>query len=520
MTISVNGGSPSATDLSGATAGCANDQGDMVCTVLADAPPGTQSFTVKTFDAYGGQGNVLSVGTASATITQGQVTPIPVELSGAVTSITLTVNPVRLTIGHAATASVVVSALDADEDVIDGTGPFSDTDGGLFTITLSDSDTTGATTLSATQLASPADSPVTLSYTGLTPSTFVANLAATPSDPNLGAAHGVFAAQPVAYTLTTYPIPTPASGPDSITVGPDGAAWFLETYQNANQVGRVDPTSGAITEYPLPAVMGDSGGRDAGVNPGHLVTASDGLMYFTGWGDYDFVHSGFPTVLYSVSTSGTVTQVPTLPTTEGGATVFGSRIATSQFGTVRVDVVEPNSGQMWIVDQTGAAEGPYTPAATAMTVDANGVTWWAGTDSTGQQSLFNTTGASFALTGLSASTYATFMTTGPNGTVWISYLNEGGVYEFDPGTGTLRNFQLVGVGDVANELVGAGDGAIWATEPGSNGLVRVTSFGGSDPYSTQIGGANISPVGIAVGSDLTVWATDNLNNSVIRATPQ
>lgn len=51
-------------------------------------------------------------------------------------------------------------------------------------------------------------------------------------------------------TFTLLDIPTPASGPHSIAVGPDGDAWFSET--TANQVGRYSPTSEAFTEYPLP----------------------------------------------------------------------------------------------------------------------------------------------------------------------------------------------------------------------------------------------------------------------------
>jgi virginiamycin B lyase len=40
-------------------------------------------------------------------------------------------------------------------------------------------------------------------------------------------------------TFTEYPIPTPGSGPESITVGADGYLWFNE--QLGNKVAKISP---------------------------------------------------------------------------------------------------------------------------------------------------------------------------------------------------------------------------------------------------------------------------------------
>jgi virginiamycin B lyase len=65
--------------------------------------------------------------------------------------------------------------------------------------------------------------------------------------------------------ITSYPIPTPSSGPQQITTGPDGALWFTEL---VGQIGRLT-TTGAFTEYP---VSGEPFGIAAG---------PDGALWFT-----------------------------------------------------------------------------------------------------------------------------------------------------------------------------------------------------------------------------------------------
>jgi len=81
--------------------------------------------------------------------------------------------------------------------------------------------------------------------------------------------------------FTYYPFGTPLTGPCDLTTGPDGAIWSSNFITNT--IGRVDPTTGEVTEYQVPSVnltnprLGDLGGR-AGfscvIQPG-----SDGFLY-------------------------------------------------------------------------------------------------------------------------------------------------------------------------------------------------------------------------------------------------
>src|SRR6202035_4064615 len=54
-------------------------------------------------------------------------------------------------------------------------------------------------------------------------------------------------------TITSYPVPTPASLPVDIKPGPDGNLYFTEMI--GNKIGEIDPTTHQITEYPVPVPL-------------------------------------------------------------------------------------------------------------------------------------------------------------------------------------------------------------------------------------------------------------------------
>jgi virginiamycin B lyase len=67
-------------------------------------------------------------------------------------------------------------------------------------------------------------------------------------------------------------LPTEAAAPVGITVGPDGALWFVEIA--AGQIGRIT-TDGQVTEFPLP---------DRTARPHAITTDGNGTLWFTEWG--------------------------------------------------------------------------------------------------------------------------------------------------------------------------------------------------------------------------------------------
>src|SRR5215208_537299 len=66
-------------------------------------------------------------------------------------------------------------------------------------------------------------------------------------------------------TIREWDLPSPDSRPHDPAVGPDGALWY--TAQRVNRLGRLDPATGQIQEYPLPTY--NSG-------PHGLTAAADG----------------------------------------------------------------------------------------------------------------------------------------------------------------------------------------------------------------------------------------------------
>ena len=70
-----------------------------------------------------------------------------------------------------------------------------------------------------------------------------------------------------------FPIPSLATDPAGITVGPDGNLWFTETNGNqvGNIIGRITP-SGVITKFPLQRNYA----VPFGISPG-----PDGRIWFT-----------------------------------------------------------------------------------------------------------------------------------------------------------------------------------------------------------------------------------------------
>lgn len=76
---------------------------------------------------------------------------------------------------------------------------------------------------------------------------------------------------PLRATIREWPVPTKGAHPHDPAVGPDGSLWFTE--QMSNKLGRLDPKTGKIKEYPLVA------GKNSG--PHGLVADQFGNIWYT-----------------------------------------------------------------------------------------------------------------------------------------------------------------------------------------------------------------------------------------------
>ena len=137
-------------------AACTVTSGTTMCNVAVVAQSSAKNFIVTFFDAPNGQGNALSTSTVAVPPAPNGVATINLTLDGVVARVGLSL--VGLTYGRAGSAPLVVTAYDADGNVIGGTAPYS------APILLSTS--SAALTLSTASVTSPA-SAVTVTYNGV-----------------------------------------------------------------------------------------------------------------------------------------------------------------------------------------------------------------------------------------------------------------------------------------------------------------------------------------------------------------
>jgi hypothetical protein len=163
------------------------------CTGQIAAPIGTDTFAMKLYDTQNASGNLLSTGTTTHAVVIDQANTVNVTFDGVVASLSVSLNPSSIPSGPATTVAVNVAALDAAHNVIVGPGSYVDANDNPVTIKLTDSDTSGATSLSATTFTAPPPGPVTLSYAGAlsTPPTITATASGTSSVPSASAILGI-----------------------------------------------------------------------------------------------------------------------------------------------------------------------------------------------------------------------------------------------------------------------------------------------------------------------------------------
>jgi hypothetical protein len=157
--IAVNGASPTFANVSASSALCSATSGGRTCTIPVSAPPGTATFVLTLYDAPNGGGNALGSGAATQTVVSGTPFTVAVVVNGVVASIALSVSPPSLPVGTPGTATISVTAKDADGNTIIAPGTYSSP------ITLTNSDNSGATSISPMSIMAPGQT-ATLTYSG------------------------------------------------------------------------------------------------------------------------------------------------------------------------------------------------------------------------------------------------------------------------------------------------------------------------------------------------------------------
>jgi virginiamycin B lyase len=335
----------------------------------------------------------------------------------------------------------------------------------------------------------------------------------------------VAAAQSVAFS--SFAIPTPASNPNYIAAGPDGALWFTEL--NANQIGRIS-TAGLLTEYPIPTAKS---------GPYGIAAGSDGALWFA-----EFAANR----IGRITTAGVIAEYP-VPTANGGplGIVAGSdgalwfaefsannvgRIATD--GTIAeypiptllsqpLAIAAGPDGALWFVEfganrigtiTTGGTIAEYPlPAATSspdyITAGPDGALWY--TQAGGGIGQITTTGVvTFYALNLSApAASAGSVTLGPDGALWFSEYglpaNSGHRIGRFTTAGATTEYTLPSSIAAPYQIASGPDGALWFTAPGANQIGRAAIVSPPPTLSAVTTAADAAIQIVSSNSWVTVW---------------
>jgi Concanavalin A-like lectin/glucanases superfamily len=203
ISFTPQGGSATIVSLAAGAPNCVTGStGSRICSVNVSAPTGPSiTFTISAFASTDGTGTPLSTVTTSQAIVANTLNPINVTLNAVVSKLQVALSPSAFTLGVVASSIVTVTALDAAGKIIAvGANQLVDVNANAVTITLSDSES-AATKLSATTFGT---APVSLSYTGGTPSAASATITATLSS-------GGSATAPFTFAAAGAPTPTPVA---------------------------------------------------------------------------------------------------------------------------------------------------------------------------------------------------------------------------------------------------------------------------------------------------------------------
>lgn len=322
--------------------------------------------------------------------------------------------------------------------------------------------------------------------------------------------------------FTSYTMPSPASGPCDITLGPDGAPWVQEIFNNA--LAHIDMISGIVTEYPIPFTVPALNTTLPKLIPDEaalllscaLVTGADGRLYASNGLHNQLVALDVGTGVFSVYTPPDVlgnaqplNDVTAAPdaiffTQTTGNVITRFDLADHEFrnyevptkASVPVGVFYASDGGVWFCEFAAGKIGRLNPSTGVireidLPVSLNGPLVMRA--QIGNELFFaSTVGGSIGSVNVESFAVKAYPIEGKGsapvevcpseeGDVWFTHLLADQLGKLTPGTGTFEEVNLPGA--VVSKPVGVplyvGNGIfckpgnnVWASETMSNRVVR------------------------------------------------
>jgi virginiamycin B lyase len=289
---------------------------------------------------------------------------------------------------------------------------------------------------------------------------------------------------------TAYSVPTPKSLPEGVTLGPDGNIWFTEN--SDPQIGRVIPSTGAITEFVVPD--GPNGA------PWDIITGPDQALWYTDTNTSQIGRMTTDGVVTNLNNTITPNCAPRRMTIGADGAIWFTEYTANQIGRITVtgDMTEyPLPGTN--TKPGGIAAGPpgndgiwfmenYGNAAVEMNLQGQVI-------ETIPLPTPTAVGAQIRL--------------GPDNNMWFTENRGNNIGRINPTTLELTEWPVPTPDAVPGGLTAAPDGALWFTEweASVSQIGRITTDGVISEFPDGV--ANSEPWDIAVGPGGTaVWWAD------------
>jgi virginiamycin B lyase len=297
---------------------------------------------------------------------------------------------------------------------------------------------------------------------------------------------------PAAFAITEFPVPTPASQPAGITVGPDGALWFTEEAPSANKIGRIT-TAGSFSEFPVttPAPSTSTG-------PAEITMGPDGRLWFTEFG---------ASKIGAITTGGVISEW-SLPS---GSEPDG--ITAGPDG--RLWFTEPGSNKIGAITTAGSITEYSLPTGGNpgdITVGPDGRLWFTESDPANKIGAITTAG-SVSEYGLPSGSDPSGITAS-GGALWFTEHLANKIGRIST-TGAITEYGPTGSGP--SGITTGSDGALWFTETIANQIGRISTTGAIIEFPVPTPASE--PGAIAAGPDGALWFNEFAANQIGRIEP-
>jgi streptogramin lyase len=279
--------------------------------------------------------------------------------------------------------------------------------------------------------------------------------------------------------------------PYLIAAGPDGNLWFTDS--GASKIGMINPTTGAITDYPLPSAPNQSEG---------IAVGSDGNLWFTEYGYTDVHDNQIGVINPSTHAITEFDQGPAITDLWGLTAGPDGNLWFTEDRTDKIGMINPATHAITEFAVPTAGSTPF-----GITAGPDGNLWFTESNSSVHQigRINPVTGAITEFLAPYTNSQPTGIKAGPDGNLWFT--DSGGVSGV-PAIGVITpapdsSHLVVTQQPQASVTAGTGFGLMVQAQDGSGNAV--TSFNGVVTVSLAS-----NPGGAALGGTMTVTASSGV----------